>query len=155
MLTSCRVQLQDGTVWRHQGHIRKHFTEQSEEVTTPLETVPQDELWESTPNLTESSPEGGETSEQKLEEAAARLTNQTKHLYPTRVHSPPERYSDTKDSFYFRGKECNDYILLCKGTLLMYIFACPLAVCLCGTQMVTFDSVRAPSYHTVLPCMGR
>ena len=42
---SCQVQLQDGTVWRrHQDHIHKHFTEQSEDVATPLETVPQEEL---------------------------------------------------------------------------------------------------------------
>ena len=41
---SCQVQLQDGTVWkRHQEHIRRRFTEQSEEVATPLETVPQEE----------------------------------------------------------------------------------------------------------------
>ena len=40
---SCQVQLQDGTVWkRHQDHVRKCFTEQSEEVMTPLDTVPQE-----------------------------------------------------------------------------------------------------------------
>ena len=90
------MQLQDGTVWkRHQDHIRKRFTEQSEEVATPLETVPQEVSWESTPNLTESSPEDGETSERKLEETPARLTQQTERRYPTRVHRPPERYSDT------------------------------------------------------------
>ena len=39
---SCQLQLQDGTVRsRHQDHILKRFTEQVEEVATPLETVPQ------------------------------------------------------------------------------------------------------------------
>ena len=93
---SCQVQLQDGTVWRrHQDHICKHFTEQADEVATPLETVPQEESWESTPSQTESSPEDGETSERKLEETPARQTQQTERRYPTRVHHPPERYSDT------------------------------------------------------------
>ena len=59
---SCQVQMQDGTVWkRHQDHIRKCFTGQSEEVTTSLDTVPQEESWELTPNLGETSPEDGET----------------------------------------------------------------------------------------------
>ena len=50
---SCQVQLQDGTVRRrHQDHILKRFTEQVEEVATPLETVPQEESWELTPNQT-------------------------------------------------------------------------------------------------------
>ena len=93
---SCQVQLQDGTFWRrHQDHICKRFTEQAEEVATPLETVPQEESWESTPSQTESSPEDGETSERKLEETPARQTQQTERQYPTRVHHPPERYSDT------------------------------------------------------------
>ena len=80
---SYQVQLQDGTVWRrHQDHICKCFTES-------------EESWESTPNLTKSSPEDGETSEWKVEETPARLTQQTERHYPTRVHRPPERYSDT------------------------------------------------------------
>ena len=93
---SCQVQLQDGTVWkRHQDHVQKRFTEQSEEVTTPLDTEPQEESWELTPNLSETSPEDGETSEQRLEETPARQTEQTECRYPKRVHCPPERYSDT------------------------------------------------------------
>ena len=71
-------------------HIRKRFTEQSEEVPTPLETVPQEEWWESTPNLTETSPEDGKSSEQKPEETPARLTQQTECWYPMRIHHPPE-----------------------------------------------------------------
>ena len=60
-----------------QDHIRKRFTEQVEEVATPLENVPQEESWESTPSQIESSPEDGETSERKLEETPAR---QTQHV---------------------------------------------------------------------------
>ena len=64
---SCQVQMQDETVWkRHQDHIRKCFTGQSEEVTTSLDAVPQEESWELTPNLGETSPEDGETSEHRL-----------------------------------------------------------------------------------------
>ena len=51
--------------------------------------------WESTPNQTESSPEDGVTSEQKLEETPARQTQQTERWYSMKVHRPPERYSDT------------------------------------------------------------
>jgi len=93
---SCQVPLQDGTVWkRHQDHIQKCFTEQLEEVMTPLHTIPQEESWELTPNLSESSPEDGETSEQRLDETPAKQTGKTEHRYPKRVHHPPERYSDT------------------------------------------------------------
>ena len=93
---SCQVQLQDRTVWkRHQDHVRKRFTEQSEEVTTPLDTEPQEESWELTPNLSETSPEDREISEQRLEETPARQTEQTERCYPKRVHRAPERYSDT------------------------------------------------------------
>ena len=59
---SCQVQMQDETVWkRHQDHIRKRFTGQSEEVTTSLDIVPQEESWELTPNQGETSLEDGET----------------------------------------------------------------------------------------------
>ena len=77
------------------GSRSKAFTEQSEEVTIPLDTEPQEESWELTPNLSETSPEDGETSEQRLEETPARQTEQTERRYPKRVHRPPERYSDT------------------------------------------------------------
>ena len=47
--------------------------------------------WELTLNLSETSPEDGETSEQRLEETPARKTEQTEHCYPKRVHRPPYR----------------------------------------------------------------
>ena len=47
------------------------------------------------PNLSETSPEDREISEQRLEETPARQTEQTERCYPKRVHRPPERYSDT------------------------------------------------------------
>ena len=62
---------------------------------TPLDTEPQEESWELTPNLSETSLEDGETSEQKLEETPARQTEQTECRYHKRVHCPTERYSDT------------------------------------------------------------
>ena len=76
---------------------------------------------ESTPNWTESSPEDGETSEWELEEAPVRLTQQTECSYPTREFIVPQRYSGTLQLiivfiynvlFFFKGKECNDYIVM-------------------------------------------
>ena len=72
-LLSWQVQLQDRTVWRrHWDHVQNCF--KSEEVTTPLETVSQEKLWESTPNSTHSSLEDRQTSEQKLEETLSAVT---------------------------------------------------------------------------------
>ena len=64
---SCRTKLFGRDTRITFNHIRKCFTEQSEEVTTPLDTVPQEESWELTPNLREASPEDEENSKQRLE----------------------------------------------------------------------------------------
>ena len=71
---------------------------------TPLDTEPQEESWELTPNLSETSPEDGETSEQRLEEIPARKTEQIEHCYPKRVHRPPCRILKLFCNFVYRGR---------------------------------------------------